>query len=97
MNNLTGETKVYTVIFSAGETTVSFDVEIIDDDWIENDEIIQFMILQDLLPNGVNIGVPNMATVIIIDDAGNGQSILLWCNNYILQFNHTTIYVYACK
>ena len=70
-SNFTDETKMYTVIFSAGETIASLDVQIIDDDLIESDEILQFMILQDLLPNGVGSGTPNKATLIIIDDAGN--------------------------
>ena len=58
-------------MFFAGETIASFDVQIIDDDLIESDEILQLMILQDLLPDGVGSGTPNKATLIIIDDAGN--------------------------
>ena len=63
---------MYTATFSAGETIILFDVQIIDDDLIENDEILHFVILQDLLPNGVS-SPNNMATLIIIDDAGIGQ------------------------
>jgi len=61
---------MYRVTFVAGETTVSFDVPIINDDLIENDEILQFMILPDMLPDGVGQGVPNKATLTIKDDAG---------------------------
>ena len=69
---------MYTVTFSAGEITVSFDVQIIDDDLIENDEILQFMILPDLLPNNVGSGIPNnVATLIIIDDPGIGPFVYL--------------------
>ena len=67
---------MYTATFSAGETAVSFDVQIIDDNLIENDEILQFIILPDLLPNGVS-SPNNMATLIIIDDTGIGQFVYL--------------------
>ena len=78
---------MYTATFFAGETTVSFDVQIIDDDLIENDEILQFMILPDLLPNNVGSGIPNnMATLIIIDDAGIGPFVYL-CSILIMLLN----------
>ena len=64
---------MYAVTFSPGETIASFDVQIIDDDLIEIDEILQFQILPNLLPEGVDSAVPNYATLIIIDDAGNEQ------------------------
>ena len=64
---------MYNVTFSAGETSASFDVQIIDDDLIETNEILQFMILQDLLPDGVSGGTQNKAVVIVIDDAGNDK------------------------
>lgn len=72
---------MYSVTFSAGETSVLFDIPIIDDDLIENDEILQFRILQDLLPDGVGSGIPNIATLIIISDAGNALLVNLACNN----------------
>ena len=62
---------MYTVTFSPGETTTSFAVQIIDDDFIEIDEILEFMILPDLLPADVGIDVPNRATITVIDDTGN--------------------------
>ena len=64
---------MYNVTFSAGETSASFDVQIIDDDLIETNEILQFMILQDSLPYGVSGGTQNKAVVFIIDDAGNDK------------------------
>ena len=64
---------MYNVTFSAGETSASFDVQIIDDNLIETNEILQFMILQDSLPGGVSGGTQNKAVVIIIDDAGNDK------------------------
>ena len=68
---------MYTVTFSAGETSASFNVQIIDDDLIENNESLQFMILQDLLPVGVSGGTPNKAILIITDDAGNDNYLAL--------------------
>ena len=63
---------MYTVTFSPGETTTSFAVQIIDDDLIEIDEILEFMILSDLLPDDVGSDMPNRAIIIVIDDPGNG-------------------------
>ena len=68
---------MYTVTFSAGETSASFNVQIINDDLIENNESLQFMILQDLLPDGVSGGTPNKAILIITDDAGNNNYLVL--------------------
>ena len=68
---------MYTVTFSAGETSASFNVKIIDDDLIENNESLQFMILQDLLPDDVSGGTPNKAILIITDDAGNNNYLVL--------------------
>ena len=63
---------MYAVTFSPGETTTSFAVQIIDDDLIEIDEILEFVILPDLLPADVGIDIPNRAIIIIMDDTGNG-------------------------
>ena len=65
------ETKMYSSTIPAGETIASFDVQITDDDLIESDEFLQFMILQDLLPDDVGTGTQNTATLIVIDDPGN--------------------------
>ena len=62
---------MYSSTIPAGETIASFDVQIIDDDLIESDEFLQFMILQDLLPDDVGTGTQNTATLIVIDDPGN--------------------------
>ena len=62
---------MYSSTIPAGETIASFNVQITDDDLIESDEFLQFMILQDLLPDDVGTGTQNTATLIIIDDPGN--------------------------
>ena len=62
---------MYSSTIPAGETIALFDVQITDDDLIESDEFLQFMILQDLLPDDVSTGTQNTATLIVIDDPGN--------------------------
>ena len=57
----------YTVTFPAGITIASFDVPITDDMILEINE--NFMLaINSSLPNGVTIGAPSDATVIIVDD-----------------------------
>ena len=73
------ETKIYTTTFPAGETVAWLDVQITDDDLIESDEFLQFMILQDLLPDGVGSGAQNTATLHVMDDPGNN----LYADNYV--------------
>ena len=76
-NTFVEETKIYTTTFPAGETIAWFDVQVTDDNLIENDEFLQFMILQDLLPDGVGSGTQNTATLIVMDNPGNNYFYLL--------------------
>ena len=69
-NIFTEMTEMYNVTFYPGEITAPFIVQIVDDNLIESDEILQFIILSNLLPDGVGSDAPNEATLIIIDDAG---------------------------
>ena len=56
------------VRFPAGETTVSFDVDIIDDYEIEGREIFHVTIFDLSVPNGINLGFIRTAEIVIIDD-----------------------------
>ena len=76
LNNVSTEkTEMYNVTFYPGEMSVSFVVQIADDNLIENDEFLQFIILSNLLPDGVGSDAPNEATLTIIDDAGKPEMI----------------------
>ena len=57
----------YEVIFSNGTTTVTFSINITNDDIYEGDESFTLQI-QDSLPALVTLGEPNIATVIIQED-----------------------------
>ena len=57
----------YTVTFSAGQTTATFNVPITDDMILEGNENFMLTINQ-TLPTNVTRGTPNEATVIIYDD-----------------------------
>ena len=56
----------YTVIFPAGETSMSFDVPITDDVILENTEMFSVAI-DPSLPDRVTVGSPGQATVAIQD------------------------------
>jgi len=58
----------YPVTFPAGETSVTFDVPITDDDILEGIESFMLTIDQSSLPDDVNRGDPGKATVTIVDD-----------------------------
>jgi len=60
----------YDVIIPAGDTSFTFDVTIIDDDILENDEDFNLTIVPGTLPNGVTSGDPGRSTVTIINDDG---------------------------
>ena len=51
-------------------TSVSFDVPIIDDNRYGGSETFSLSIGQSSLPNNVDSGVPNLATVTILNDEG---------------------------
>ena len=60
----------YTVTIPAGVTTVPFDVQIIDDMILENDEDFDLIIIPGSLPDNVTRGNPGRTTVTIADDDG---------------------------
>ena len=57
-------------MFTAGLTTVPFDVRVIDDSISENNESFDIIIDQSSLPNRVSVGNPDQVTVTIVDDDG---------------------------
>ena len=60
----------YSVTFTAGMTTASVDVPVIDDSISENNENFDIVIDQSSLPNRVSVGNPDQVTVTILDDDG---------------------------
>ena len=54
----------------AGQTNVKFDVTIMNDDVVENDENITLEINSDMLPNKITLGNPGSTVVTIVDDDG---------------------------
>jgi len=60
----------YRVTFSAGVTSVTFDVPITDDSILEGNENFMLTIDQSSLPTYVNHGDPGKATVTIVENEG---------------------------
>ena len=58
----------YTVTFTAGETSVPFDVPINDDEIFEDDESFQLSIIRRSLPDDVTRGNPGRATLTIVNN-----------------------------
>ena len=58
----------YTVTILAGQTNATFDVPIIDDMILENNEDFMLIIDNTTLPNNVTRGDPGEATVNIVDN-----------------------------
>ena len=58
----------YNVTFSAGVTSVSFDVPINDDNVLELNEQFVFTIIASSLPNGFTVDNPSQVVVTIIDN-----------------------------
>ena len=58
----------YTVTFPAGQTTATFNVQIIDDDILEGTETFMLNIDETSLPTGITHGIPSKARVIIVND-----------------------------
>ena len=56
------------VVFPAGSTRESFDLHIIDDNKVEENETFCITIYDLSLPNGINLGSIANATVRVIDD-----------------------------
>ena len=61
----------YIVTFPAGMITASFNIPILDDNVLENDEQFQLSIIFNSLPDRVTISDPSQTTVTIRDDDGN--------------------------
>jgi len=71
-NNVTGggvdyDSGPYTATFTAGQTSVPFNVPINDDNILENTEMFTLAIDSSTLPNRVTIGDPGQAIVTIMD------------------------------
>jgi len=60
----------YAVTFPAGETKVSFNVDIAGDRILEINETFQLIINSITLPNGVTVSDPSVVTVTIVDNDG---------------------------
>ena len=60
----------YSVLFTAGVTTVSFDVPIRNNNVSEGNKDFSITIDPLSLPSGVSVGDPGEATVTIVDDDG---------------------------
>jgi len=74
-NNVTGggvdyNSGPYSVTFTAGQTSVSFDVPINDEDIFEDDENFSLTINPSSLPPSCSLGDPSSATVTIVNDEG---------------------------
>jgi len=58
----------YYVTFPAGDTSLSFDVPITDDNLFESDESLQLSIVRRSLPNGVTRGNPGRVKLTVVDN-----------------------------
>ena len=58
----------YIVIFPAGQTTITFNVPVNDDNMSEGNENFMLSINSYSLPSDVTIGSPGQATMTIVDD-----------------------------
>ena len=60
----------YNVTFPAGQTIVSFNVPINDDNILEDDEQFDLTIISSSLPNGFTVDNPSQVVVTITDNDG---------------------------
>ena len=72
-NTITGggvdyDTGPYSVTFPAGNTNVSFNINITIDNLVEDDEEFHLTIDPSSLPTGINISSPHQTTVNIVDN-----------------------------
>ena len=58
----------FRVTIPAGQTTATFDVPITNDNTYEENESFKLSIVQSSTPDGVRVGNPRRATVVIEDD-----------------------------
>ena len=62
---------VYTVMIPAGSTMVSFNILIVNENKLEDNEKFDIIIVPGSLPDNVTHGNPGRATVTIFDDDGS--------------------------
>ena len=60
----------YTIIFTAGTTSVVFNISLNDDNAIEGNENFMLAISSSTLPSDFTVGNPNQATVTVVDNDG---------------------------
>ena len=80
----------FEVIFPNGTTTVTFPVNITDDDVYEEYESFD-LVISNNLPNLVNLGYPNRAAIVIVDDEKRKWLVLV--NIYVYFFSNYTMYI----
>ena len=57
----------YEILFTAGQTKVSFNISIFEDEIKDDNEIFTITIIKKMLPDRVSAGNPSTSTVIIAD------------------------------
>ena len=60
----------YEILFTAGQTKVSFNISIFEDETKDDNEIFTLTIISKMLPDRVSAGNPSTSTVIIADTTG---------------------------
>ena len=60
----------YEILFTAGQTNVSFNISIFEDYSKDDNETFTLTIISKMLPDRVSAGNPNTSTVIIKDTTG---------------------------
>ena len=82
----------YTVTFPAGVTKVSFNVDIIDDAILENNETFELSINSNTLLDRVIINNPSKVTVTIVDNDGkliiNMMIYVILFTNFAISYKH---------
>ena len=79
----------YTITLSAGSTTASFNVSIIDDSVLESEEEhFTLTINSSSLLSGVTAGTSNSSRITIMDDEGK--------QNYISRYGTAQMQLYTC-
>ena len=60
----------YEILFTAGQTNVSFNINIFEDEIEDDNETFTLTIISKTLPDRVSTGNPSTSTVIIADTTG---------------------------
>ena len=74
---------LYSVTFTVGKTSVSFDIALTDDNILEKNEFFNLTIDTSLLPNGFTVGSPGQAIVTIINNDSKLLIIVLKNVNFL--------------